>query len=221
MKKVSAIIVAAGEGKRFGSAKQFALLKGKPILDRTLETFEEHMKVTEIILVVREDWLREKYLNRYKKLAAVVRGGEKRQDSVMAGFNQLQPDQTDIVLVHDGIRPLVGKDLISRVIEAAEQKGAAIPALSLEDTIKRVEEERVVKTLDRLTLFKVQTPQGFFYTTLERALRKAKEDSFYGTDEASLVERIGEKVYIVEGDTQNIKITSPEDIHIAEALLAD
>ena len=221
MKKVSAIIVAAGEGKRFGSAKQFVLLKGKPVLDRTLETFEEHMKVTEIILVVREDWLREKYLSRYKKLVAVVRGGEKRQDSVMAGFNQLKPDQADIVLVHDGVRPLVGKDLISRVIEAAEQKGAAIPALSLEDTIKRVEEERVVKTLDRLTLFKVQTPQGFFYTTLERALRKAKEDSFYGTDEASLVERIGEKVYIVEGDTQNIKITGPEDIHIAEALLAD
>lgn len=221
MKKVSAIIVAAGEGKRFGSAKQFALLKGKPVLDRTLETFEEHMKVTEIILVVREDWLREKYLSRYKKLAAVVRGGEKRQDSVIAGFNQLQPDQSDIVLVHDGVRPLVGKDLISRVIEAAEQKGAAIPALSLEDTIKRVEDERVVKTLDRMTLFKVQTPQGFFYTTLERALKKAKEDSFYGTDEASLVERIGEKVYIVEGDTQNIKITGPEDIHIAEAFLAD
>jgi 2-C-methyl-D-erythritol 4-phosphate cytidylyltransferase len=221
MKKVSAIIVAAGEGKRFGSAKQFALLKGKPVLDRTLETFEEHMKVTEIILVVREDWLREKYLSRYKKLAAVVRGGERRQDSVIAGFNQLQPDQSDIVLVHDGVRPLVGKDLISRVIEVAEQKGAAIPALSLEDTIKRVEDERVVKTLDRMTLFKVQTPQGFFYTTLERALKKAKEDSFYGTDEASLVERIGEKVYIVEGDTQNIKITGPEDIHIAEAFLAD
>jgi 2-C-methyl-D-erythritol 4-phosphate cytidylyltransferase len=221
MKKVSAIIVAAGEGKRFGSAKQFALLKGKPVLDRTLETFEEHMKVTEVILVVREDWLREKYLNRYKKLVAVVRGGERRQDSVMAGFNQLKPDQSGIVLVHDGVRPLVGKDLISRVIEAAEQKGAAIPALSLEDTIKRVEEGRVVKTLDRLTLFKAQTPQGFFYTTLERALRKAKEDSFYGTDEASLVERIGEKVYIVEGDTQNIKITGPEDIHMAEALLAD
>jgi 2-C-methyl-D-erythritol 4-phosphate cytidylyltransferase len=221
MKKVSAIIVAAGEGKRFGSAKQFALLKGKPVLDRTLETFEEHIKVTEVILVVREDWLREKYLNRYKKLVAVVRGGERRQDSVMAGFNQLKPDQSGIVLVHDGVRPLVGKELISRVIEAAEQKGAAIPALSLEETIKRVEEGRVVRTLDRLTLFKVQTPQGFFYTTLERALRKAKEDSFYGTDEASLVERIGEKVYIVEGDTQNIKITGPGDIHIAEALLAD
>lgn len=221
MKKVSAIIVAAGEGKRFGSAKQFALLKGKPVLDRTLETFEGHMKVTEVILVVKEDWLREKYLNRYKKLVAVIRGGERRQDSVMAGFNQLKPDQSDIVLVHDGVRPLVGKDLISRVIEAAEQKGAAIPALSLEETIKRVEEGRVVRTMDRLTLFKVQTPQGFFYTTLERALRKAKEDNFCGTDEASLVERIGEKVYIVEGDTQNIKITSPEDIHIAEALLAD
>ena len=221
MKKVSAIIVAAGEGKRFGSAKQFAPLKGKPILDWTLETFEDHVKVTEIILVVKEDWLRKKFISRYKKLVAVIRGGEKRQDSVMAGFNQLKPDQTDIVLVHDGVRPLVGKDLISRIIEATEQKGAAIPALSLEDTIKRVEGERVVKTLDRLTLFRIQTPQGFFYTTLERALRKAKEDNFYGTDEASLVERIGEKVYIVEGNTQNIKITSPEDIHIAEALLAD
>ena len=139
----------------------------------------------------------------------------------MAGFNQLKSNQTDIVLVHDGVRPLVGKDLISRIIEATEQKGAAIPALSLEDTIKRVEGEKVVKTLDRLTLFRIQTPQGFFYTTLERALRKAKEDNFYGTDEASLVERIGENVYIVEGNTQNIKITSPEDIHIAEALLAD
>ena len=221
MKNVSAIIVAAGEGKRFGSAKQFAPLKGKPVLDWTLEAFEDHMKVTDIILVVKEDWLRRKFISRYKKLVAVVRGGEKRQDSVMAGFNQLKSNQTDIVLVHDGVRPLVGKDLISRIIEATEQKGAAIPALSLEDTIKRVEGEKVVKTLDRLTLFRIQTPQGFFYTTLERALRKAKEDNFYGTDEASLVERIGENVYIVEGNTQNIKITSPEDIHIAEALLAD
>jgi 2-C-methyl-D-erythritol 4-phosphate cytidylyltransferase len=221
MKKVSVIIVAAGEGRRFGSAKQFAFLKGKPVLDWTLKTFEDHMKVTEIVLVVREDWLREKYLSRYKKLVAVVRGGEQRQDSVMAGFDQLKPDQTDIVLVHDGVRPLVGKELISRIIEAAEQKGAAIPALLLEDSIKRVERERVVRTLDRSTLFSIQTPQGYFYRTLERALRKAREDNFYGTDEASLVERTGDEVYVVEGDRQNIKITGPEDIRVAEALLED
>jgi 2-C-methyl-D-erythritol 4-phosphate cytidylyltransferase len=115
----------------------------------------------------------------------------------------------------------VGKELIPRIIEAAEQKGAAIPALLLEDSIKRVERERVVRTLDRSTLFSIQTPQGYFYRTLERALRKAREDNFYGTDEASLVERTGDEVYVVEGDRQNIKITGPEDIRVAEALLED
>lgn len=221
MKNVSAIIIAAGEGKRFGSAKQFALLKGKSVLDWTLETFESHVKVSEIILVVKEDWLREKYMSRYKKLSAVVRGGERRQDSVRAGFDQVKSGKTDIVLVHDGVRPLVSKDLITRVIEAVEREGAVIPVLPLEDTIKRVEAGQVIKTVDRTTLFRVQTPQGFYYSTLERALKKAREHNFYGTDEASLVERIGEKVYIVEGDTLNIKITSPEDMHIAEALLED
>lgn len=221
MKNVSAIIIAAGEGKRFGSAKQFALLKGKSVLDWTLETFESHVKVSEIILVVKEDWLKEKYMSRYKKLSAVVRGGERRQDSVIAGFDQVKSGKTDIVLVHDGVRPLVSKDLITRIIEAAEREGAVIPVLPLEDTVKRVEAGQVIKTVDRTTLFRVQTPQGFYYSTLERALKKAKEDNFYGTDEASLVERTGEKVYIVEGDTLNIKITSPEDMHIAEALLED
>lgn len=221
MMNVTAIIVAAGEGKRFGSAKQFALLKGKPVLDRALEAFESHMKVKEIILVVREDWLRDKYMRRYKKLTAVVRGGKRRQDSVMAGFRQVESKKTDIVLVHDGVRPLVGKGLITRVIEAAAQKKAAVPAIPVEDTVKRVEGDRVLCTLERKSLYRIQTPQGFSYATLERALREAEEENFYGTDEASLVERMGGDVYIVEGEAQNVKITSPADIPVAEALCED
>ena len=221
MKNVTAIIVAAGEGRRFGSAKQYALLKGKPVLDWTLQRFESHVKVKEIILVVKEDWLRDKYQSRYKKITAVVRGGERRQDSVAAGFNQVKPDRTDIVLVHDGVRPLVGKGLITRVIEAAALKGAAVPAIPVEDTVKHVEGDRVVHTLERKTLYRVQTPQGFSYATLENALKKASENHFYGTDEASLVERIGVTVYVVEGEAHNIKITSPSDIRIAEALCED
>jgi len=221
MKKVSVIIAAAGEGKRFGSAKQFAKLKGRPVLDWALETFDSHVKVTDIILVVKEDWLREKYMSRFQKLSAVVHGGEERQDSVMSGFNQVAPEKDTIILVHDGVRPLVGKDLITRVIEAAEKEGAAVPGIPLEDTIKQVKEEKVSQTLDRTTLLRIQTPQGFSYAVLEEALNKAKEDNFYGTDEASLVERLGKEVCVVAGDTMNIKITSPEDIQIAEALVAD
>lgn len=221
MKRVSVIIAAAGEGKRFGSAKQFSKLKGRPVLDWALETFDSHVKVMDIILVVKEDWLREKYMSQYGKLSAVVHGGEKRQDSVMAGFNQVVPDKDAIVLVHDGVRPLVGKDLITRVIEAAEKEGAAIPGIPSEDTIKQVKEEKVFRTLDRTALVRIQTPQGFSYDILEEALTKAKEDDFYGTDEASLVERLGKEVCVIEGDTRNIKITSPEDIQIAEALVAD
>lgn len=221
MSDVTAIIVAAGEGKRFGSAKQFAHLKDKPVLDWALEAFEAHMKVAEIIMVVKEDWLREKYQSRYKKLTSVVRGGERRQDSVMAGFSLVDPEKTSIVLIHDGVRPLVGKDLITRIIEGVNQEGVAIPAIAVGDTIKQVKGERVIRTLDRESLFRIQTPQGFSYSILAEALKRAKEDDFYGTDEASLVERIGEEVYVVEGDTRNLKITTPEDIQIAEALLED
>lgn len=221
MRRVTTIIVAAGEGRRFGSVKQFALIKGKCVLDWSLEKFEAHEKVSEIILVLRDDREKGKYLNRYRKLTSVVRGGKKRQDSVITGFSEVNPEKTDIVLVHDGVRPLVGEDLITRVIEATEEAGVAIPALPVEDTIKQVEGEKVSRTLERSKLRRIQTPQGFFYSILEEALNKAREDNFYGTDEASLVERIGKKVFIVGGDSRNIKITDQEDLRIAEALLED
>lgn len=221
MERVSAIIVAAGGGKRFGSPKQLSLLKGKTVLDWSLERFETHQAVDEIVLVIREEQRREKSLAHYKKIVAVVEGGKKRQDSVLNGFMMIDPKKAGIVLVHDGARPLVSQDLISRVIDATSQKGAAIPALPVEETVKEVAGEEVLRTLERQELFRVQTPQGFFYSVLKKALEKASEQGYYCTDEASLVERIRRKVYIVEGDPKNIKITVPEDLRVAEAFLED
>lgn len=221
MKKVSAIIVAAGEGRRFGFAKQFALLRGKPILDWCLERFEVHKRVKDIVLVLRDESQKERYLERYRKIIAVAKGGERRQDSVLSGFHQVDPERAEIVLVHDGVRSLISEDLIDRIIEAAQEKGAVIPVVPVKDTIKLVERGEVSQTLNRDKLFRVQTPQGFFYPILKRALDEAGKDNFYGTDEASLVERIGEKVYIVQGDPKNIKITNAEDLRIAEVLLGD
>lgn len=221
MSEVTAIIVAAGEGRRFGFSKQFALLGGKPVLDRCLEIFEAHKNVAAIVLVLKDVGLKKEYLQRFKKIVAVAKGGKRRQDSVFSGFSQVDPEKTEIVLVHDGVRSLVSEDLIDRVIEAARQAGAAVPAIPVEDTIKLVEGDEVSRTLEREQLFRIQTPQGFSYPILKEALDRARKENFYGTDEASLAERIGKKVFIVPGDNKNIKVTTPEDLKIAEALLED
>ena len=216
MKRVSAIIAAAGEGQRFGSPKQFAPLGGKLVLDWCLEAFEAHAEVDEVILVVKDEAKGKEYLQRYGKVSAVVRGGERRQDSVLSGFQQIDPAQAEIVLVHDGVRPFISEELISRVIKAARERGAVIPVIPVEDTIKIVEGEEVKRTLEREKLFRVQTPQGFLYSTLKKALDKASGEGFYGTDEASLVERAGERVAVVQGDVRNIKVTTPEHLKMAE-----
>jgi 2-C-methyl-D-erythritol 4-phosphate cytidylyltransferase len=221
MKRVSVIVVAAGEGKRFGGAKPYVLLKGKPILEWALDAFEAHEDVAEVILVLRDDSRKKVYSGRYTKIVSVVKGGEKRQDSVLSGFRQIDPTKVEKVLVHDGVRPLVSSELIGRIIEAVQEKEAVVPAVPLKDTVKRVDEQEVKQTLEREKLFCVQTPQGFFYSVLKAAFDKAGEENFYGTDEAALVERIGKKVYVVQGDPKNIKITTPEDIKIAEALIED
>ena len=127
MREVTVIIVAAGEGRRFGFPKQFALLGGKPVLDRSLEVFEAHKKVEAIVLVLKEVGLKKEYLKRYRKIVAVAKGGERRQDSVFSGFCQIDPEKAEIVLVHDGVRSLVSEDLIDRVIEATREAGAAVP----------------------------------------------------------------------------------------------
>jgi len=221
MKRVSVIVVAAGEGKRFGGAKPYALLKGKPILEWSLDAFEAHEDVSEVILVLGDDSRKEVYSERYTKIVSVVKGGEKRQDSVLSGFRQIDPTKAEKILVHDGVRPLVSSELIGRIIEAVQEKGAVVPVVPLKDTVKRVDGQEVKQTLEREKLFCVQTPQGFFYNVLKAAFDQAGEENFYGTDEAALVERIGKKVYVVQGDPKNIKITTPEDIKIAEAFIED
>lgn len=221
MSKVSVIIVAAGEGKRFGAAKQFALLKGRTVLDWSLARFEEHEAVDRIILVLRRDRSGDEYLAKYTKIAAIANGGEKRQDSVYAGLSCVNSQETEIVLVHDSARPLVGKDLIGRVIEGTKENRAVIPVVPLEDTIKRVERQKVLQTEERGQLFRAQTPQGFSCSLLKEAFARALEDRFYGTDEGVLVEMLGKDVYVIPGDQRNMKITTAEDLIIAEALIED
>lgn len=221
MNKITAIVVAAGEGQRFGAPKQFAPLKGKPVLEWCLGSLNTHVQVSEIILVLMSDIEKEEYIRRFPKISAVVVGGKHRQDSVAAGFSQVDPRKTGFVLIHDGVRPLVDHALLSRVIEATKTIGAAVPVISIEDTVKAVNGHRVLRTVDREQLRRVQTPQGFSYSILKAALDRAREDNYLGTDEAALVERMGQEIAIVEGDPRNIKITTPEDIRIAEACLED
>jgi 2-C-methyl-D-erythritol 4-phosphate cytidylyltransferase len=219
MTGASAIIVAAGAGTRFGRMKQFAYLRAKPVLEWTLERFQAHAEVGAIVLVLPDEEDRKHYRLRYDKIVDVVRGGERRQDSVWQGFRLMTKAAPEVVLVHDGARPLVPADLISRVIAAALSDGAAVPVLPVEDTLKEVREGRVAATVDRTFLARAQTPQGFRYDVLAKAMDAARKDRFAGTDEAALVERIGLPVIAVAGDPRNIKITTPVDIPIAEALL--
>jgi 2-C-methyl-D-erythritol 4-phosphate cytidylyltransferase len=217
--RTSAIIVAAGAGKRFGEPKQFAYLKGKPVLEWTLETFQAHPEVDALVLVLPDDESLKHYRMRYPKVVECVRGGERRQDSVWQGFRLLDAAAPEVILVHDGARPLVAADLVSRIIAAARADGAAVPVLEIEDTIKEVRDGRVAATVDRASLARAQTPQGFRFEVLKKALETARRDRFYGTDEAALAERLGIAVTAVAGDPRNIKITTPVDMHIAEALL--
>jgi len=219
MHRAWAIIVAAGAGRRFGAAKQFALLKGRPLYEWSLEAFERHEAVEGVILVLPAEGVGLRQPAPEGKLREVVAGGKERQDSVWNGFRRVPAGEDRIVLVHDGARPLVSAELISRVIREAGEKGAAVPGLPIEDTIKEAGGDSVLRTLDRRSLVRVQTPQGFLYPWLRRALEEAAAGGFTGTDEAMLVEKTGKKVWLVAGDLKNIKITTPLDLRIAEAMI--
>ena len=221
MSRVTAIIVAAGEGRRYGEAKQFAFLKGKTILDRCLETFQEHEGVDRIVLVLGKEREGKEFRGKYRKIVAVAPGGEKRQDSVHSGLSCVDANPKEIILVHDSARPLVGKDLIDRLIETTRKKGSAVPVVPVEDTIKRVEAQKILRTEDRRQLYRSQTPQGFYYSLLCDAFDRAVREDFYGTDEAALIERMGEDVVVIPGDRRNIKITNKEDLKVAEAFVED
>ncbi len=218
MSRTAAVIVAAGSGARFGGPKQYALLGGRPLVDWSCAAFQTHPRVDDIVLVLPETSAKADYVRRFPKIIDVVSGGARRQDSVGAGVEQLDGRHMGLVLVHDGARPLVPADVIDRVLAAAEKNGAAVPVICFEDTLKEIDGDRVVRTLERGRLGRVQTPQGFAYDLLRRALAAASEAGISGTDEASLVERLGETVAVVPGDPRNIKITTPLDLITAEAI---
>ena len=222
---VCAVVPAGGTGTRMGGTvpKQFLELNGKPILYYTLKTLQDCGIISELILVVPEkeyenactDWL-----GKPEIVTKVVVGGEKRQDSVYNGFCELSP-QTEIVLVHDGVRPFLSHQMIQESVDAAREYGAAITAIRVNDTIKKVEDSGLVsKTVDRDGLWRVQTPQVFRYELLEEAFKKANSEKFYGTDEGTLIEHLGKPVKVVEGSEQNIKITRPEDLRLSEIFIS-
>jgi 2-C-methyl-D-erythritol 4-phosphate cytidylyltransferase len=154
----------------------------------------------------------------FKKVKRILSGGKERQDSVYKGLLALSKD-TDIVLIHDGVRPFISTEKIGKSIEMCKKEKAVILALPVNDTVKRVDEEYVVTTLDREKLWIAQTPQTFEYKLILEAYKKAIEDSFIGTDDSSLVERLGFKVRVLEGESQNIKITTREDLVLAEKII--
>jgi len=219
----SAIIVAAGQGTRFGSdlPKQFLLLCGRPILAHTLLRFEQAEPITAVALVAATEWrsyIEREILTRFqiKKCRHLVSGGAHRQDSVWAGLQALNPAAGSVVVVHDAVRPLFSLALLARVLAGCEQAEGCIPGLPPKDTVKEVAVHNVVRTVNRDQLRLAQTPQAFRAHALKQAFQRARQENFYATDEAGLIEHLGGKVVWVEGEEKNLKITTPSDLQVAE-----
>ena len=223
----TAVIVAAGKGRRMGTeiSKQFLPLGGKEILAHSVEKFEKAEKIRDIVLVTGEDSLQDvrEMAQEYgwKKIVSVVAGGKERQDSVWNGL-QAVSDDTDIVLIHDGVRPFVTEDILNHSIETAVEMGGCVAGVPAKDTIKVCNGENVaVATPDRSTLWQIQTPQTFRKDLIMQAYQKAKVEGFVGTDDASLAEYCGCPVKVIMGSYRNIKITTKEDLLIGEAFLKE
>lgn len=218
-----ALIVAAGKSVRFGgeTPKQFCDLAGRPLLSWTISRFERARSIDSIVVVVDGAWLRhtiERVITPYgfTKVSGVMSGGNSRQESVKNGLIKVA-DTARYVAIHDGARPLVRPDDIDRTVDAAIMHEAAMLAARATDTIKRVEAGRIVATLDRTVLFQAQTPQVFRYEIIKKAHDAAKPED--ATDDSFLVERRGIAVHIVEPTGPNLKVTTPSDFTMAEALL--
>ncbi len=222
MEKIFVVVVAAGKSMRMkGIDKQFVMLGEKTVLQHTLSVFEEIPSIQGIILVTSGDKVEVmQHITRkwgITKLFAVQSGGNTRQQSVKNGLLAV-PSQCDIILIHDGARPLVSKTHIEAVIKETHIFGAATLAVPVKDTIKIANDQGfVAKTLDRSLLWATQTPQGFRYTLLLKAYQQIKDSDVF-TDDASLVESLGYRVKLVLGAYENIKITTPEDLHVAKIL---
>jgi 2-C-methyl-D-erythritol 4-phosphate cytidylyltransferase len=235
--KIAVIVPAAGLGTRMGKAtaektgtsrKQFMLLEGSPILLHTVRKFAASSRVTEIVVAVRSedlDWVRDLMKREFPgRRVRVVEGGNSRQESVQNALATLDRD-TDLVAVHDAVRPFIDLEIIEKVLNAAAETGAAIVGVPPVDTVKQVNrgtgQVRVRSTLARDRLVLAQTPQVFRYEILTRAFQSARDDGFIGTDEASLVERLDVDVTVVLGSDRNIKITKPADMDLARLFLQE
>jgi len=224
--KTVAVVPAAGSGSRMNRevSKQYLSLAGKPVLVHTLEALEACPGVESLCVVVAPQDLstvRDEVLAPWglRKTAAIVPGGRERQDSVRAGLEAVARD-ADIVLIHDAVRPFISAELVERCIRAAAETGAAALGVPVKDTVKEVTPDgRIVKTCDRTVIWLAQTPQAFRRDIIERAHREAFRDGFRGTDDTSLVERLGIAARMIPGDYGNIKITTLEDLAVAEVLL--
>ena len=223
----TAVIVAAGKGKRMGTeiSKQFLPLCGKEILSHTVEKFEAANDIRDIVLVTGQDSLQDvrDMVQEYnwKKVVSVVAGGKERQDSVWNGLQAVNAD-TEIVLIHDGVRPFVTEEILKDSIETAMEMGGCVAGVPAKDTIKVCNEENIaVATPDRSTLWQIQTPQTFRKELILQAYAQAKEDGFTGTDDASLAEHSGYPVKVIMGSYRNIKITTKEDLLVGEAFLKE
>jgi 2-C-methyl-D-erythritol 4-phosphate cytidylyltransferase len=231
--KVSVIIPAAGLGTRMGrstperegiSRKQFMLLNGSPILLHTIRKFVSSPSISEIVVALRPDdlsWAEDLFkVQQFSKPVRVVEGGESRQQSVEHALSTIGED-TDLVAVHDAVRPFIERETIEKVVAEASQTGAAIVGVVPVDTVKQVHRNKVRATLPRERLILTQTPQVFRLDLLRHAFEKARQDLFVGTDESSLVERLEEvEVSVVLGTDRNIKITKPTDMELARLYLA-
>ncbi|HKV44463.1 MAG TPA: 2-C-methyl-D-erythritol 4-phosphate cytidylyltransferase [bacterium] len=222
--RAAAVIPAAGRGERLGGAtpKSLVVLRGRPLMQYALATLQDVSEIEAIAVVVPPEAVGtvSEMARRAKltKVTAVVPGGADRQASVARGLWAL-PSGPDLVLVHDGARPFLSRALAMAVIAAAARDGSATAALPIGETVKRGEGEWVRETLDRAFLYRIQTPQAFRRPLLERAHEVAAREGFHGTDDAVLVERLGSRVRLVPGDPTNLKVTVPEDLRLAAALL--
>jgi 2-C-methyl-D-erythritol 4-phosphate cytidylyltransferase len=226
--RVVALIAAAGRGTRMGGGaqykKQYFMLGDRPVLAHTVSIFEESPLVGDIVIVVCPediDYCQREVVAKYgfKKVSKIIPGGEQRADSVYQGLLALEPD-TEIVLIHDGVRPFFPPALIGEVVQAVCTYQAAVVAVPVKDTIKIADMAGFArKTPDRRFLWAVQTPQGFSYPLLMQAYRAARQKKLQATDDAMLVEALGCRVKLVLGTYENMKITTPEDFILAEALL--
>lgn len=225
MSKNYVVVVAAGRGKRMGAStnKQFLNINNKPVLYYALKTFSNSKLIDGIIIVCPDngvDYCKKEIVEKYKinKVLKIVTGGEERQDSVYNGLKAIE--DCEIVLIHDGVRPFVTNDIIKNGIKYAKLYGACTCGITSKDTIKIKNKEGFSsETPDRNTVFLVQTPQCFKYDLIMDCHQKLLEESIKVTDDTTVVEHYGHKVYLYEGSHRNIKITTPEDLHIAEKIV--